>query len=72
MTTEQLRQAHRAKPFRPFSIRLANGQRYSIPNPDSIALAPTGRTAAIWHDDGSASLVDLPHMIELEFVPAQS
>ncbi len=66
MTTEQLRRAHRATPFRAFSIRMADGRQFPIPHPDFLSISPPGRIACIFHDDGSASIVDLLLMTELE------
>jgi hypothetical protein len=56
---------YRAAPSRPFTIRIADGREFPIPHPDFLSLSPTGRTAVIFHDDGSASIVDLMLMTEL-------
>jgi hypothetical protein len=69
MTTEQLRTAHRSKPFRPFNIRMADGRTFSIPHPDFLSVSPVGRTVVIYHPDDSASIVDLLLMTELELSP---
>ncbi len=66
MTIEQLRTTLRAQPFLPFTIRMADGRSFSIPHPDFLSMSPTGRTAVIFHEDGSASIVDLLLMTELE------
>ncbi len=69
MTIEQLRTTLRAAPFRPFTIRMADGRQFPIPHPDFLSFSPTGRTAVIFHADGSASIVDLLLMTELELSP---
>ena len=69
MTIEQLRATHRASPFQPFTIRMADGRRFPIPHPDFLSFSPVGRTAVIYHTDGSASIVDLLLMTELELSP---
>ena len=66
MTIEQLRTTHRAAPFVPFTIRMADGRQFPIPHPDFLSMSPAGRTAVIFHPDGSASIVDLLLMTELE------
>ena len=66
MTIEQLRTTHRATPFQPFSIRMADGRQFPIPHPDFLSTSPSGRTAVIFHPDGSASIVDPLLMTELE------
>ncbi len=58
MTIEQLRRTHQTAPFRPFTIRMADGRAFSIPHPDFLSFSPVGRTAVIFHDDGSASILD--------------
>lgn len=71
MTIEQLRRTHQAIPFRPFTIRIADGRHFPIPHPEFFSMSPVGRTAVIFHADGSASIVDLLLMTELELsVPA--
>ncbi len=69
MTIEQLRTTHRASPFQPFTIRMADGRQFPIPHPDFLSMSPSGRTAVIFHEDGSASVVDLLLMTELELSP---
>jgi hypothetical protein len=73
MTIEQLRTTHHATPFQPFTIRMADGRHFLIPHPDFLSMSPSGRTAVIFHADGSASIVDLLLMTELELsAPATS
>jgi hypothetical protein len=69
MTTEQLRSAIRSTPFRPFTIRMADGRIFSIAHPDFLSMSPAGRTVVIYHPDDSASIVDLMLMTELELTP---
>jgi hypothetical protein len=69
MTIEQLRTTHRATPFQPFTIRMADGRHFLIPHPDFLSMSPSGRTAVVYHADGSASIVDLLLMTELELSP---
>ena len=45
MTIEQLRTTHRATPFQPFTIRMADGKQFLIPHPDFLSMSPAGRTA---------------------------
>jgi hypothetical protein len=59
MTTEQLQRAIRKRPFRPFTIRVADGAELPVPHPEFIAHARTGRTAAVTLRDGTIETVDL-------------
>ena len=66
MTIEQFRNAHRAQPFRPFTIHLADGRRFSVPHPDFLSQSPAGRTIIVYHPDDSFSIIDLLLVTELE------
>jgi hypothetical protein len=39
MNVEVIRQCVRAQPFRPFTLRLADGRAFAVPHPDFIAVA---------------------------------
>lgn len=69
MTTDQLRAALRNSPFRPFTIRMADGRAFSIAHPDFISMSPAGRTVVVYNTDDSASVIDLLLMTELELAP---
>lgn len=59
MTTEQFRKALSARPFRPFTIRTADGERLRVPHPEFALLSPGGRTAVIATGDEEFEIVDL-------------
>jgi hypothetical protein len=40
---EQIRQAKNAQPFRPFSLKLADGTMYTVKHPDYISVPPVPR-----------------------------
>ena len=67
MTVEQLHIAHRASPFRPFTIRLADGRSFLVKHPDFLSRSPSGRTIIVHQDDDSYSVLDLLLVTELEF-----
>ncbi len=66
MTIEQLRNVHRAQPFQPFTIHLADGRRVLIPHPDFLSHSPTGRTIIVYQTNESFSILDLLLVTELE------
>lgn len=66
MTIEQLRGVHRAQPFRPFTIHLADGRSEVVAHPDFLSHSPTGRTIIVYHADDSFSILDLLLVTELE------
>ena len=70
MTTQQLRGAHRATPFRPFTIRMADGRAFPIPHPDFLSMSPSGRTVIVYQEDEEFSILDLLLMTEIEMTPS--
>jgi hypothetical protein len=59
MTTDQIRKAWRAQPFKPFTLRTGGGREYEVRHPEMMLIIPPGRTLVIACDDGTAELVDL-------------
>ena len=66
MTIQQLRGAHRAAPFEPFTIHMADGRSLLVPHPDFLAMTPIGRTAIVFEADDEMHIVDLLLMTEIE------
>ena len=66
MTIQQLRAAHRAMPFRPFTVHMADGRSFHVPHPDFLFMSPTGRTVIICQEDEEFSILDLLLMTEIQ------
>jgi hypothetical protein len=68
-TVNQIREALRAQPFRPFTLRLSDGQVYPVRHPDFLMLPPVprGREMVYW-TDAEMHLIDLGLVAEL-FLP---
>ncbi len=66
MTIDQFRGVMKLQPFRPFTLRMADGRSFEIRHPELIALSPTGRTLFIFNPDDSFQIVDLLLMTELD------
>jgi hypothetical protein len=66
MTTEQFRTTLHLQPFRPFTIRMADGRSFEVAQPDFVALSPAGRTVIVCQPDESYSVLDLLLMSELQ------
>lgn len=66
MTIEQLRTAHQAQPFRPFTIHLADGQSVRVPHREFLSHSPNGRTIIVFDSDDSYSVIDLLLVTRLE------
>ena len=59
MTIEQLRTLHRARPFQPFRIHLADGRNLDVTHPEFLSHSASGRTAYVSKPDDSFEIVDL-------------
>jgi len=47
MKIDDLRHAYQARPFRPFSIRVADGREYQVDHPEFLSFSTTGRTIVV-------------------------
>ena len=59
MTIEELRRVHETPPFRPFTLRLADGSRLKVPHPEFLWVHPRRRTAIVATSDEAFEIVDL-------------
>ena len=66
MTTEQFRATLHQQPFRPFTIRMADGRAFEIAHRDFVAQSASGRTVIVVQSDESYSVLDLLLMSELQ------
>ena len=66
MTIEQLRNIHRATPFRPFTIHMGDGRTFLVKGRDFLSHSPSGRTVIVHVDDDNFSILDLLLMTEIE------
>ena len=67
MTSDQLRLAHKAQPFVPFRVNLADGRSIPVLHPEYLAWNPAGRTVIIIQPDDSCQHIDLLLVTSLEF-----
>lgn len=66
MTIDQFRTTLHLQPFRPFTIRMADGRSFDVSHPDFVAQSPSGRTVIVFQADESYSVLDLLLMTELQ------
>lgn len=59
MTLDQIKQVHEARPFQPFTLRLADGSKIAVRHPEFMARSPTGRTVVVFGSGESFEIVDL-------------
>jgi hypothetical protein len=65
MLTEAIKTAVQSRPFRPISVRLANGSQIQIPSPDNVAVHPDGKTFVLFAPAGGYRIVDIPLVADL-------
>ena len=58
-TREMLRQMVTARPFRPYVIRLADGQSFTIRHPELVSCSANGRELQINTEDEGLVLVEM-------------
>ena len=61
---------HRRRPFRPFSVELANGERAQIDHPEALAFRGSG-VAIFIGTDGRFKLLDHESVCSLSDLPPQ-
>ena len=66
MTIDQFRATLHNQPFRPFTIRMADGRAFYVAHRDFVAQSRTGRTVIVFQEDEDYSVLDLLLMSELE------
>ena len=54
-----LRELHETRPFRPFTLTLADGRKLTVPNNEFFSFFPSGRSAILTHGDESFTQIDL-------------
>jgi hypothetical protein len=59
MTIEQFRKVLGARPFRPFTIHLADGRSAYVPHTEFVSESPSGRTMTVHQTDESSEIIDL-------------
>jgi len=66
MTIEQLRKVHKAVPFVPFTIYLADGRSHAVPHPECMMFSQSGRTVVLASPDGTFDIIDLLLVTDLK------
>ena len=59
MTGKKFREHMNARPFRPYTVCLADGQALKVVHPDFVAGAQDGREATVHGEKGGYNLIDL-------------
>lgn len=59
MTIDQIREVHDARPFKPFTLVIADGSRIHVPHPEFMAHPGKGRIISVFDARGVAKIIDL-------------
>lgn len=59
MRIDELHSIHKARPFCPFTIRVADGREYHVVHPEFLAYAPPARTISVVTPKGFHDIIDL-------------
>ena len=70
MISERCRSALKARPFRPFVLRTADGDRYEVRHPEMAWQSAGGLTAVVGGEGESFAILDLLLVTALEFEDA--
>jgi hypothetical protein len=65
MDIEGIRQALRREPFKPFTMRLADGRALPVPDSDFVALSP--RRIIVIAEDSSWSVIEPLLVVSLDY-----
>ena len=71
MRVEELVQLHKAAPFRPFRIHLADGRHLDVEHPEFLAHAPRARIAVVMRLDETFEIIDLMLVTALKVIDAK-
>jgi len=72
MTVERLREIHKARPFRPFRVYLADGGTVGVSHPESLAFSSTGRTVVVVSPNDETQFFDALLVSRIELVDGPS
>ena len=66
MKISELRKLYDAEPFQPFMIHMANGRKIAVKHREFMALAPSGRTAYVYHTNDDSEVIDVALVTSIE------
>ncbi len=67
MNVNELRRAHRARPFRSFRLRLADGHEIRVTHPENLMVSSDGLFVAVYVPGEGSEILDVPLMTAIDF-----
>jgi hypothetical protein len=68
MTADQVKEVYKARPFRAFSLHLADGDTIHVKSPEFMWMTPGGRTIFVSQGGESAAIIDLLLVTKISFL----
>lgn len=72
MRIEEIRQAKKAQPFRPFTLHLTDGRQFVVDHPEFILVSRDNRTVVVDDVEGNTELIDSMLVTSVSFAAATS
>ncbi len=73
MRFQQLDRVREGRPFRPFTLQMADGRSFHVPHPEFLSRSPSGRTIIVYGSgEDDFSILDLLLPTEIEVLPPVS
>jgi hypothetical protein len=69
MMIERIRNLYWAKPFKPFTIHLADGRSLAVTHPEFMALSPSEKNITVYQADSAAHTVNLALVTDVVLYP---
>ena len=65
MTNKDLRDVYAARPFKPFTIHLADGRKVSVQHPDFMLVPPKSRVFVVYELRGGLRILNVEMVTEI-------
>jgi hypothetical protein len=72
MTVAKLKEVYELQPFRPFTLRLADGRAIPVLHREFMMAAPSGQTVVVMQPDDTMNIIDLNLVTEIELKVSSS
>jgi hypothetical protein len=63
---QQLREIHQSRPFRPFTLHVADGKEYAVGHPEFLAISQSGRTIIVATPADTFDFIDVRHVTSIQ------
>jgi hypothetical protein len=71
VNVEPFRNAHRLRPFKPFTILTASGESYPVTRPEAVWQSPGGHTIIVGIKGEQVAMIDIDHITEFVFMTSK-